>query len=1812
MIFSIIFSEKDHLMEYPGRITSTLIAIAAMIVFLAAQPGLALVVSEVMYHPVEAGANEDGDENLEFIELYNDKAVFEDLGQCAFTDGIEYTFPAGTKLQAAEYIVIARNPQAVEAEYGITGVYGPWGGKLDNDGERIDLSNEVGGIILSFAYNDGPPWPQAADGAGHSLVLSKLAGDPEETSTWAQSLLIGGSPGRADALDSGSEDPTSVTLIDLGHPGRYFKGVEEPSPASDGSATTEWTGIEFDDDPTRTDWIEGASGYGYSNESSELAYVRTVLNDMRYNYSSVYARLSFELTQKQIASFSQLQADVRYDDGFVLYLNGRRLGDSGNFGGANPPVYNATTSEGAGENARMVLDLTSDRDLLVPGTNVLSVQLHNVSRDYSSDCYVLPVLRAVVEPVSVSDPDACLKINEILANSDAPPGTDWVEIYNPGPVAVDLSTIYLSDDRLDLLDFQVADSGVLQPGQFYTVRQGATADSFPFGLSFEGETVYLTMTDGGTSPQAMRVLDAVRYDVCPPDVTYGRYPDGADRMSLLSSATFSSANEIPLINDIVINEIMYHHGSRDERYEYVELYNKGATAVSLSGWKFTDGIEYEFPPGTVVESDAYVVVAENPGLLQNVYPGLVDEVNLFGPYSGRLNDHSERIELSYPIYDVNDSGQLETFMVTADAVTYYDGGRWPKWADGEGSSMELRDPDNENDSPDAWADSDESGKSQWKEYSFSISGADSRYTHDNPNVFGMMLLNRGEVLIDDVELQIEGQNKLANNGFEDGQSGWRFLGNHVRSFVTTEDPYDGARCLHLVATGHGDPGANRINRYFNPDSGDITFKFRARWLRGSRYMLLRTSRERSPVQPPRPARSFELDMPYNQGTPGARNTAYISNRGPDIAQVRHDPVLPASGQSIVVTARVSDYDDVSQVVLHYRSEGSGSFATETMVDNGSGNDELAGDGVYTGVIPGAGGGTMRAFYIVASDGQATTRFPTKLEPSAQFPDRTCLVRIGDSRLNTRFATYRVWAGNDVLNAFNSRPNLSNELMDCTFVYNDSEVFYNTGIRFRGSPFLRSGFGRSLTGRYAYRVEFNPDQRFRRRDEINLDNTENYSRGALQERASYWFYRKMGLQYSRQEYVRLIINGSSDTSRDVYEDVQKIDGDYIEAWFGEHDEGYIHKIDDYFEYTADGREDRNLDEGLKYDAEHPALKETYRWGFEKRSHRETDRWDHLVAFAQAMNTPSGSSGYESTIESYLHPDHFAAVLAIRHALGDWDSYGFDRGKNNYFYYALPEGKWYLLPWDIDFTLGSGRSAHHSLFSISEGDFPEVAQFLRHAKYERKYLQVFAELVYGPWRTSYGTGNPPTEFDLFLDDASNALVADGDPDGRRNGIKQYVRDRRNFILQQIPPLSFEITSNGGEDVCTSAQTFTIRGIASVGVAQVLLNGEIVPSVLSGSTFEVDVDLEMGANRFDMAGLGSTGEQIPGMTDSITITRVPATDITSITPNRVSNDGMASLTIKGSGFTPGSNTDISLGLASEETGFDALYVASDQGFDRIDAASLLLDEPQASVLDSLSTVYPYVNLGSARAQGEFLRGEYPFDPEYLSSAENFAVRFRGYIYAPSPGVRYFGVNSDDGFVLSINNELVGEYGDIREEATTDVTHPGTAGTMSYDFPESGLYHVVLDFFVNDSGAGVEFFQTDQHGHNPRIVNDGSELTVFRDNLAQIHATNVVVVDENTITCDVDVSGAKPAAWDVVLTPECGPLAGCKVTEGLTIIGFVADMNLDSKVNFRDVAVLENYWHAPCSAPDWCNGADLNESGRVDMADIEILTREWLATAD
>ena len=164
-----------------------------------------LRITEFMFNPPPGG--------YEYVELYNSSStVALDLAGVKFTQGIDYTFPAGSTLPPGGYLVLAGTADitAFRAYYGLDGsvaVVGAFAGSLNNAGEQLVLRTSAGGSdIVNFSYGDGRGWPPQADGAGHALVLldSALAaqgnGAGEYAGNWRASTTLRGSPGRADAI----------------------------------------------------------------------------------------------------------------------------------------------------------------------------------------------------------------------------------------------------------------------------------------------------------------------------------------------------------------------------------------------------------------------------------------------------------------------------------------------------------------------------------------------------------------------------------------------------------------------------------------------------------------------------------------------------------------------------------------------------------------------------------------------------------------------------------------------------------------------------------------------------------------------------------------------------------------------------------------------------------------------------------------------------------------------------------------------------------------------------------------------------------------------------------------------------------------------------------------------------------------------------------------------------------------------------------------------------------------------------------------------------------------------------------------------------------------------------------------------------------------------------------------------------------------------------------------------------------------------------------------------------------------------------
>jgi len=139
-----------------------------------------------------------------------------------------------------------------------------------------------------------------------------------------------------------------------------------------------------------------------------------------------------------------------------------------------------------------------------------------------------------------------LVINEIMASNDSTVTDqdgeydDWIELYNNGATAIDLSGYFLTDDAGNFTKWSFPSGTTIEAGAYLIVwadenqsQEGLHAN---FKLSSIGETVYLFDAEGN-------IVDEVSFQDQATDVAYARFPNGTGAFSILDP-TFNAENGV--------------------------------------------------------------------------------------------------------------------------------------------------------------------------------------------------------------------------------------------------------------------------------------------------------------------------------------------------------------------------------------------------------------------------------------------------------------------------------------------------------------------------------------------------------------------------------------------------------------------------------------------------------------------------------------------------------------------------------------------------------------------------------------------------------------------------------------------------------------------------------------------------------------------------------------------------------------------------------------------------------------------------------------------------------------------------------------------------------------------------------------------------------------------------------------------------------------------------------------------------------------------------------------------------------------------
>lgn len=711
----------------------------------------------------------------------------------------------------------------------------------------------------------------------------------------------------------------------------------------------------------------------------------------------------------------------------------------------------------------------------------------------------------------------------------------------------------------------------------------------------------------------------------------------------------------PLISEFVAVNVSGLKDDDGDYSDWIEIHNPDSTAFDLDGWHLTDREDkldkWTFPPVLLPSGGFLVVFASEKNrnapdtqlhtnfklsgdgeFLALVAPDAKTVVSKFAPYPVQVANVAYGVSFALQPSTVLAAGAAAKFLVP-DAITGValaeewvapefvegaGGDTWTSAASGIGFGI----------TPPELVGAGGNTESRMRN---TVSGAYCRLVFDVSNLSQVNALTLRMKYDDGFVAFLNGEEVARSNAPADGADGlpWDSSavmdrpGNSFGEFET----FDLTSQLSLLEQGlnvlaiHGlNAGAASEDFLILPEISTSAFKAQAE----------------SPGYLPGP-------------TPGAANLVSSAKVGPVVSSVQHSPESPGDEDPIVVTAAVSaTLEPVDSVTLTHRT-GFTPTATLPMLDDGIAPDAIAGDGIYTAVIPAASStpGDMVRWKVTAADDAGTaTNEPAFRSPTGS-PAYLGTV-ISDPASASALPMLHWFVQNTAAaeTASGTRASLS---------YN-GEFYDNVFVRIRGDT------ARSWPKK-AYKFDFNDGHHFRfdpalpRVGEININTTytdKSYSRTVL----AYGTFRDSGSPYPVAFPVRVERN-SAFYSVALF--VEQPDRDYLRR-NGLDSDGALYKAK---ANSIRGVSSFNV----------PATS-----GIQKKN-RTTENFSDL----QSLITNLGRK--DAALGNYLF-DNINIPAVVNNMAANVVIQNIDRTVKNFYLYrdTAGSGEWMLFPWDVDLSFG----------------------------------------------------------------------------------------------------------------------------------------------------------------------------------------------------------------------------------------------------------------------------------------------------------------------------------------------------------------------------------------------------------------------------------------------------------------------------------------------------------------------------------------------
>jgi hypothetical protein len=306
------------------------------------------------------------------------------------------------------------------------------------------------------------------------------------------------------------------------------------------------------------------------------------------------------------------------------------------------------------------------------------------------------------DPASAIAP---IVINELLTHTDLPQ-VDAIELHNPTATPVNVGGWFLSDDKDVPKKFRLPNNTIISAGGYLVYHQTQyDTNGLDFNLNSLGDEVYLF--SGNAVSNLTGYVHEVPFGAAANGVSFGRNVNsaGMEDFVALTARTLDATNARPLVGPVVISEIMFQPPlvGTNENYteEFIELQNVALTNVPLylpafptNTWRLGNAVSFNFPTNVTLPVGGRLLVVgfdpkTNATTLANFRAtyALTTNTPIYGPWSGRLDNSGESIELKFP-----DAPELDGFVpyVMVEKVSYRPVSPWPEGAAGTGQSLQRR------------------------------------------------------------------------------------------------------------------------------------------------------------------------------------------------------------------------------------------------------------------------------------------------------------------------------------------------------------------------------------------------------------------------------------------------------------------------------------------------------------------------------------------------------------------------------------------------------------------------------------------------------------------------------------------------------------------------------------------------------------------------------------------------------------------------------------------------------------------------------------------------------------------------------------------------------------------------------------------------------------------------------------------------------------------------------------------------------------------------------------------------------------------